>query len=260
MFIYKEMQKEAERLGRDIAQIQKELKSLPEGKLICAQGRNCFKWYVSDGHHKTYLPKKERVRAQQLAYKKYLSHLLEEVEQEKAAVELYLQHYSAKGKKSTSLLMNHPGYQELLSSHFKPLSEELADWMHAPYQKNTNYPEHLIQETLDGNYVRSKSEAMIYQALYLHKLPFRYECALSIGGVVYYPDFTVRHPKTGKIYYWEHFGRMDDENYSHKVFSKLHFLNTHGITPGVQLITTYENGKNPIRQSEIENIIEKYFL
>ena len=68
--IYKEMKKENERLEKKIAQVRQELTDLPEGKLICAQGNNCYKWYVSDGHHKTYLPKCECKLAEQLAYKK----------------------------------------------------------------------------------------------------------------------------------------------------------------------------------------------
>ena len=32
-----------------------------------------------------------------------------------------------------------------------------------------------------GNYVRSKSESMIDMVLYIHKIPFRYECALILG-------------------------------------------------------------------------------
>ena len=30
--------------------------------------------------------------------------------------------------------------------------------------------------------------------------------------------------------------------------------------PGIQLIVTYENGKYPLRQAEIEEVIEKYFF
>ena len=254
------MEKEYRRLERRIAQTKQELATMPEGKLICAQGKNCYKWYVSDGHHKTYLPKRERKLAEQLAYKKYLTLLLQELEHEKMAISFYLRHHSSERNKSTYLLKEQAGYQELLLPHFKAASQELSDWMQTPYQKNTNYPENLIHETLDGNYVRSKSEAMIYHALYMHKIPFRYECALIVGGVTYYPDFTIRHPKTGKTFYWEHCGRMDDEKYSQKVFMKLHSFNTNGIMPGVQLIVTYESGQFPLRQSEIEDVIEKYFL
>ncbi|MBQ7919399.1 MAG: ATPase [Lachnospiraceae bacterium] len=247
-------------MEKRIAQVKQELTALPEGKLICAQGNNCYKWYVSDGHHKTYLPKRERRLAEQLAYKKYLTLLLEEMEHEKMAISFYLRHHSSGRNKFTHLLKEQAGYRELLSPHFKSASQELSDWMQTPYEKNLNYPEYLIHETIDGNFVRSKSEAMIYHALYLHKIPFRYECALTVGGETYYPDFTILHPRTGKTYYWEHCGRMDDENYSQRVFSKLHSFNVHGIMPGVQLIVTYESGKYPLRQFEIEEIIEKYFL
>ncbi len=254
------MKKEYERLESRIAQVKQELTTLPEGKLICAQGNKCYKWYVSDGHRKTYLPKKERRLAEQLAYKKYLTLLLEELEHEKMAISFYLRHHSSEKNKSASLLKEQAGYQELLLPHFKVASEELSEWMRTPYEKNQNYPEYLIHETMDGNLVRSKSEAMIYHALYLHKIPFRYECALVLGGVTYYPDFTIRNPRTGKTYYWEHCGRMDDDKYSQNVFSKLHSFNMHGIMPGVQLIVTYESGRHPLRQAEVEEVIEKYFV
>ena len=132
--------------------------------------------------------------------------------------------------------------------------------MNSPYEQNLNYPEHLIHATVGGKPVRSKSEVMIYQALYMRRIPFRYECALYLGGAVFYPDFTIRHPITGKCYYWEHCGRMDDEMYSKKAFDKLHFMNAHGIKPSDQLIITYEDKENPLQQLEIETIIEKYFL
>ncbi|MFQ8777759.1 MAG: hypothetical protein ACLR78_10425 [Roseburia sp.] len=62
--------------------------------------------------------------------------------------------------------------------------------------------------------MRSKSEAMIAMLLHLNAIPYRYECALSLGGVTLFPDFTIRHPVTGVLYYWEHFGLMDDPAYA----------------------------------------------
>ena len=96
-------------------------------------------------------------------------------------------------------------YTELLSDFFKPLSQELSEWMNTPYIRNSKYPEHLIHKTCVGYKVRSKSESMICTYLSINKIPFRYECALTLGNKVYYPDFTIRHPKTAEIYYWEHF-------------------------------------------------------
>ena len=55
---------------------------------------------------------------------------------------------------------------------------------------------------------------MIAMLLHLNAIPYRYECALSLGGVTLFPDFTIRHPGTGALYYWEHFGLMDDPAYA----------------------------------------------
>ena len=64
--------------------------------------------------------------------------------------------------------------------------------------------------------LRSKSEAIIDMILYKNGIPFRYEEKIVLGDVILYPDFVIRHPKTGDFYYWEHFGMMDDEDYINK--------------------------------------------
>ena len=58
-------------------------------------------------------------------------------------------------------------------------------------------------------FVRSKSEAFIASSLSDKGIPFRYECAAKIAGTVIYPDFTIRHPLSGKLCLWEHFGLID---------------------------------------------------
>lgn len=110
-----------------------------------------------------------------------------------------------------------------------------------------------------GNLVRSKSEALIDMALYIHKIPFRYECALNLGGITLYPDFTLRHPQTGEFFYWEHFGLMDDESYSQNTCSKLQLYTSCDIIPGVHLITTYETKEFPLSTKTIEKTIDYYF-
>ena len=101
---------------------------------------------------------------------------------------------------------------------------------------------------------------MIDTLLYLNKIPFRYECALHLGNTTIYPDFTILHPHTGKIYYWEHFGMMDDANYAKNTCFKLQTYTTHGIIPSINLITTYETKEHPLSSDFIEKIIQHYFL
>lgn len=170
----------------------------------------------------------------------------------------YLQHHQTTGSAELFLAQS-PEHRKLISSAFSPPSTELSNWMNAPYKKNPNYPEQCIHRSVSGHLLRSKSEVFIDMALYTNKLPFRYECALEIDDVVLYPDFTIRHPKTGDTYYWEHFGRMDDPSYCKNVCSKLQLYTTHGIIPSIHLITTYETRNHPLNMAAIEHIIEQHF-
>lgn len=75
--------------------------------------------------------------------------------------------------------------------------------------------------------------------MFLHnnQTPFRYECALHLGFETIYPDFTILHPLSKKIIYWEHFGLMDNENYIKNVCFKIQQYAQNGIIPSVNLIT-----------------------
>ena len=73
----------------------------------------------------------------------------------------------------------------------------------------------------------------------MSKIPYRYEEVIQLVEVTISPDFTIKHPVTGQIYYWEHFGKMDDPIYAKNVCDKIQLYISHGIIPSVQLITTY---------------------
>ena len=132
--------------------------------------------------------------------------------------------------------------------------------MNSPYQRNMKYPEQLNHKTSSGNRVRSKSEAMIDMFLHTNRIPFRYECALELGEITIYPDFTIRHPETGEVYYWEHFGLMDDPDYRKKAISKIQLYTAHGIIPSINLITTFETKEHPLNSELIQSIISYHFL
>lgn len=257
---YNRMLKEKERLEKEIHVLDQKLKNFPPGNLFFVHNGKYLKWFQSNGHQQIYIPKNKRKLAEQLAQKKYLSLLRNEFSQEKKAIELYLSHHSTENSPAEQLLSKNSDYQEFLRPYYTPISEELSNWMQTPYEHNPLYPEQLIQSTISGHQVRSKSEALIDMVLHKHKIPFRYEAALSLGDITFYPDFTIRHPHTGKTYYWEHFGMMDTPEYSKKAFSKLQRYSSYGIIPDIQLITTYETKEMPLDPEWIEKIVEYYFL
>ncbi len=250
---------ERNRLEEQITSIHSQLKTFPNGNLICTRNDTRYKWYQSDGKKSVYIPKSNLKLARQLAVKKYLSSLLTDLEHEKAAITKYLQHHDTHPPSAESVFTKNPEYQKLIFPYFKPLSLELYDWMTSPYERSTKYPEQLIHKTASGNLVRSKSESLIDMILYTNKIPFRYECPLTLGDTTLYPDFTIRHPYTGKTYYWEHFGLMDDPMYSKNACSKLQLYTSHNIIPTIHLITTYETREYPLDAEKVEHIIKEYF-
>ena len=110
-------------LDQQITFLQQKLSSYPTENLICGHDKNKCKWYQTDGHTKKLIPKANRSLAEQLALKKYDSYTLNELLQEKKAQDSYLRLYPS--TKKSEHLLSLPGYADLLSSHFQPLSQEL---------------------------------------------------------------------------------------------------------------------------------------
>ena len=258
--IYDKILKEKQRVETQIETLQTKLKDFPEGKLVCTKNGKYNKWYCSTDSSYTYIPKKEYELAEKLAHKTYLLLQLKTLLNEKMAIDSYLKHYQPDTSRKEQDFITSPEYKDFLSSYFTPLSQELVNWMNAPYETNKICTENVINKTPSGHCVRSKSEAMIDMCLYKNNIAFRYECLLQLDKHSLFPDFTIRHPKTGKVYYWEHFGLMDDTTYAQKTYSKLAIYTSHGIIPSINLITTYETKDHPLSADMIEKIVNYYFL
>lgn len=249
---------ESKRLKKEIDKLNKQIVELPKGKISISHTGKYTKWYHIIDKAKSLISKRNRMLASQLATKKYFIYLKSDLEQEKTAIDFYLRHHKMENK--SDLLYSKKEYEELIAPFFTPISKELLHWMNSPYEKNLTHQEMLIHKTISGNIVRSKSEAIITTFLFKNRIPFRYECALELNGITIYPDFTIRHPQTGRVYYWEHFGMMDEARYSKNVGVKLQMYINNGIIPGVQLITTYETREEPLSVECVERQIEYYFL
>lgn len=159
--IYQRMLTESKRLNKQITHLQEQLKQFPSGKLVCTRNGNRYKWYQSDGHKCTYIPKKSLALAEKLAVKKYLSLSLDDLIAEKRAIQYYLNHHHSDTGRAERLLTEDSEFKNLLAPHFTPLSKELYDWSQANYPHNPKYPEQLIHKSSSGNLLRSKSESMM---------------------------------------------------------------------------------------------------
>ena len=97
-------------------------------------------------------------------------------------------------------------------------------------------------------------------ALNQHHIPYRYECELVLGKSTFYPDFTIKHPVTDEILYWEHFGLMEDKLYCQNAYRKLQVYADNGIIPGKNLIVTFETRNNPFSYSDAEVALTQLHL
>ena len=255
---YQLLLKRRSHLQTKIKELEKKVFDYPKENLVLTHYGSYSKWYKSDGKTSTYIPKKEKAFAQVLAHKKYASYLLEELLQEQTLIDSFLTKYQSLPRKS-ELLLKDESFLKLFSEHSSMQSNTFQKWITEEYEKNPKYPEHLNHKCLSGEYARSKSEVIIANTLFTHHIPYRYECALTLGGITFYPDFTILNPSTSQIIYWEHFGMMDTPSYCDQSFNKLKQFCHHGIIPSINLITTYETKLHPINSEQIERIVSDYF-
>ena len=256
--LYPTIKHELQTVSAKIHKIQQQLLNFPSGNLLCLHNGKYIKWYRSEKGKRTIISKKNLTFAQQLAAKNYLSSILLDLIQEKKSLISYLTQYE-NFSPHVDQFLNNPIFSALLPQTIYSLSEELSRWMKEPFSQNTSYSEHLKFHSISGNILRSKSEVFIDQLLYRNSIPYRYECLLQIDDISFYPDFTIRHPKTGALVYWEHFGMMDNSSYAQKTFQKLALYTSHGYIPGVNMITTFESKDHPLDINYVETLVNHFF-
>jgi len=246
------------RLARKIKQLQEEISLLPSGELqICRNGKYT-KWRISYGSKVECIPKRNYEMAQKMAKKKYLSYELEESKQELAALNAYISDLESI-KAQSKLFSTNLQYIELLPDIYMKHFGKHEEWVIGPYKANEKHPEGLIHVCNAGKFLRSKSEVIIANALYDNRIPFRYEETLELGDIVIHPDFTILHPATDNVLYWEHFGMMEDEKYINIWEQKMRLYIQNGIIPGIRLICTYETKEHPINSLQVQKIINNFF-
>lgn len=241
--------------------LQQKVSSFPEGELVIHKNGTYHRWVIKKGTQREYIPKSNRSIAEVMALKKYYFLRLAEVDEELSLIRSYIKSSASRTLSATDLLEETSPYYELLQGYFSKdkLPVSTQKWCSESYETNHSHPENLIHTTLAGHKVRSKSEVIIANLLYTNHIPYRYEAALQLNEFTVYPDFTILHPVSNKLFYWEHFGMMDKSPYCDAACNKLKTYCYNGIFPSMQLITTYETSKYPISSDQVQQIITQYF-
>ena len=128
-----------------------------------------------------------------------------------------------------------------------------------PYEQNS-YPKNRSFESNRGDLVRSKSEKFIADKLYAAGIPYRYEEVITLeNGYFASPDFTVLNKRTKEIYYIEHLGNLQDEQYLDENVRKLSRYYKSGSNFAGHLLITIENSRAEFDGSVMDPLIESLF-
>ncbi len=135
--------------------------------------------------------------------------------------------------------------------------EEYVDkWLQVQYDSkpfSDGMPEIYTER---GERVRSKSEKLIADKLYMLNIPYRYEQPLQLRGYgTVYPDFTILNTHNRREIIYEHFGMMDNEDYAKCAIKKINNYLAHGYRWGVNFIATFETQESPFDVRILEKMI-----
>lgn len=254
------------------------LKNSPEGTLRVSKNKNNYQFYqrtdVKDTCGK-YLKKSENELASQLAQKDYAQKMLKVAQQKKMEMKQYGMTYSWEEVENVYKNMSLPR-QKLIVPFVLSAEEYACKWEQQnrdllqqikkneekSYKRNVNKFELTTENgilTEKGDLVRSKSEKIIADKLYMMGIPYVYELSLHFqGNRKILPDFTVLNKRTRQVIYWEHFGMMDDPEYCEKAIKKIELYEKNGIFLGRQLIVTYETLGHSLNIMGLEAKIHEY--
>lgn len=265
-------------IEKSIAKEETLLADMPNGILQVHKSGNFYNWFYIDENsesnaksdskskinpkikpHRHYISKEDRQLAEQLAYKGYLETQLRENQDNLKAINFFLKKYSGDAK-SAHYITSNEGRRELLNPKLHDSDKEIEKWLRDKYTGDVPNPSNLRCLSQAGFYVRSKSEQIIVGLLLKYHIPFKYEHPMYINNHNLFPDFTIMHPKTHKIYVWEHLGMMDSYQYRSHNFDKINDYYLLGFVPGDNLILTYETNNSVIDAVLAENLVRHYFL
>lgn len=269
MNIREMIENEKQNIEKSIEENKAQIANLPGGTLQVHKSGVFYNWFVIDENsnsksnsksnsHRHYISKENKELAEQLAYKGYLETQLSENQDNLKAINFFLKKYSG-DTKSVRYITSNEGRRELLTPKLHYTDKEIEKWLRDKYTGDVPEPSNLRYPSQAGFKVRSKSEQIIVGLLLKYHIPFKYEHPMYINNHNLYPDFTIMHPKTHKIYVWEHLGMMDSYQYRNHNFDKINDYYLLGFAPGDNLIMTYEANNSGVDEILAEKLIKHYF-
>ena len=252
---------------------QAAVKGPPEGLIRIVRNHGRLQFYKRKSKSDlqgTYMPRSQNPLAYKLIQSDYDAKALVAIKEEITLIKSFLSKY--KSKNTVQLFETLPETrQQIVTPLTKSDSQYAQEWLSINYQKKIVSPDVPLLFTDNKEQVRSKVEVLIANALKAAGVPYRYEFPIKINLYAdlpshtpdictFHPDFYCLNLRTRKEYIWEHFGMMDDAEYSARAAEKLMIYQQNGYYPGKNLIITMETAKTKPSSLEFKQIIQEYLI
>lgn len=258
-----ELYKRRKTLEEYLCICSKKLRNAPDGWLRTCTSKGRVSFYIKkkkNDYAGTYIPYHGNEKLiMQLASKEYYEKAREMIRKELKDIERLIK---TEEKHVISAV-----YEKLNSTKktlVVPLEDslenEIKQWEKVKYPIMDSKPGSYVIKTKRGEFVRSKAEYNIANSLRDEGIPYKYEPVLmTVDGNYERPDFEIKSPVTGEVFYWEHFGMLDRPDYVDRMMTKLESYMLSDLYPGNGLIVTFDDGRHSLDLSNIRRIIRKYF-
>lgn len=251
-------------LDSTIVRLRECIPKRAEGDLVIYRERGYVRFYQSvPGSRPRYLSKADQKTLESLARKQYEQRLLDAALAERKFLSDCLGNLNVIEPTGINHVLD--SLDESIRGYIDPdISTDdgyAKQWREKKVRHLQRSEKHRI-ETLGGDFVRSKSEALIADRLFAAGIPYRYEQLLVLDGgfepIRYYPDFTILNKRTRKVIYWEHLGMLGNDEYCCDNLKKLDDYMAAGIIQGKNLILTYECAGWPLLTTRVNQLIELF--
>lgn len=265
MGLYEIVQRNIKKEQIFLNEAQQELKNLPEGTLVRRDKSYGSEYYTYKDGAEVYIPKNQHSLVNDLKRRRVLETAESIAKGNIKAMERLLKEY--KPLDFDEIEKNLPrAYRGLepVQPDFTPGEKTYsgAKGQHFTQSENPYMREKLVNSTYFGLKTRSKSEAIIAEAIYRSGFSVHYERKIILydefgNQKTAYLDFVV--PLTGEYEIgWEHNGLLDDDAYLQRNVEKLRLYHLNGIYQPKNLIITADKPGGGLDNEYIECLVKNY--
>jgi len=237
-----------------------------QGRLVCCSEGKITRFYqILDDGKKEYLGTNKMDQVKALARKQHFVKMLKTAKRERANIERCMKILKSE-QQMADIDEVYPSLHKAVRDLTGPFASSddgfAISWVKSNKRLRNQKLLNGQFKTLKGEYVKSKSEVIIADRLTFNGIPYVYEASAVLDDwtSTKYPDFKVLNKRTRKEYYWEHLGKIGDEEYAASNQAKIEQYANNGIILGKNLILSVECKERPLSTEYVDRIIKEILI